>query len=133
MAVSPFMEEGVGHGSAMQASAAAVSPEAEVIVSMLVATATAAGLLTGSDVGAAMNPDMRPPGYRAAAARTLEKPSHHHCWSVVEFRGCNNKITPAFSFYFSTPSFSRRNRPIQKVTLVNLMPTFTVAQPLFFG
>ena len=36
------------------------------------------------------------------------------------------------SFFF-TPSFSRRNRPIQKVTWVNLMPTFTVAQPLFFG
>ena len=36
-------------------------------------------------------------------------------------------------FFFFTPSFSRRNRPIQKVTWVNLMPTFTVAQPLFFG
>lgn len=123
------MEEGVGHGSAMQASAAAVSPEAEVIVSMLVATATAAGLLTGSDVGAAMNPDMRPPGYRAAAARSLEKPSHHHLGRGIPRM---QQQDDHFGFFF-LPSFSRRNRPIQKVTLVNLMPTFTVAQPLFFG
>ena len=76
-------------------------------------------------------------GWRRRRRRGRRKRRQRQKWRRRRWRrrGWQSGVTRPASptLFFFTPSFSRRNRPIQKVTWVNLMPTFTVAQPLFFG